>query len=124
MASTSDIRNGLCINHTNDIWTVVEFMHVKPGKGAAFVRTKLKSVTSGRVLEQTFPSGHKIEEVQVDRRQFQFLYTDDAGYNFMDLETYDTIIMPTAQISGDAANIPSVAFTSAPYCSNSRTASG
>lgn len=100
MASTSDIRNGLCINHSHDIWTVVEFMHVKPGKGAAFVRTKLKSVTSGRVLEQTFPSGHKIEEVQVDRRQFQFLYTDETGYNFMDLETYDQISMATKQIDG------------------------
>ena len=100
MASTSDIRNGLCIKHTHDIWTVVEFLHVKPGKGAAFVRTKLKSLTTGRVLEQTFPSGHKIEEVRVERRQYQYLYTDEAGFNFMDLETYDQIAINGKIIDG------------------------
>ncbi len=100
MASTSEIRNGLCINHSHDIWTVVEFMHVKPGKGAAFVRTKLKSLTNGRVLEQTFPSGHKIDEVRVERRSFQFLYNDEAGFNFMDLESYDQVAIDGKLIEG------------------------
>ncbi len=70
MASTADIRNGLCIEFNNDIYTIVEFQHVKPGKGAAFVRTRMKSVTTGRVLENTFPSGHKIDVVRVERRKF------------------------------------------------------
>ena len=89
MASTSDIRNGLCINHNNDVFAIVEFQHVKPGKGAAFVRTKLKSMTTGRVLDHTFPAGHKIQVVRVERRKFQFLYNDDLGYHFMDQETYE-----------------------------------
>ena len=67
MASTSDIRNGLCIEFNNDIYKIVEFLHVKPGKGAAFVRTKLKSLTTGRVLDNTFSAGHKIEDVRVER---------------------------------------------------------
>ncbi len=91
MASTADIRNGLCIEHSNDIFSVVEFQHVKPGKGAAFVRTKLKSLTTGRVLDNTFPAGHKITTVRVERRKFQFLYNDDMGYHFMNTETYDQI---------------------------------
>ena len=78
MASTADIRNGLCISYNNDIFTIVEFQHVKPGKGAAFVRTKLKSLTTGRVIDNTFPSGHKIDDVRVERRKFQFLYKDDS----------------------------------------------
>ncbi|HRD82138.1 MAG: elongation factor P [Saprospiraceae bacterium] len=89
MASTADIRNGLCIEYNNDIFTIVEFQHVKPGKGAAFVRTRMKSVTTGRVLENTFPSGHKIDVVRVERRKFQFLYPDDAGYHFMDNDTFE-----------------------------------
>lgn len=91
MANTSDIRNGLCLNYNNDIFTIVEFQHVKPGKGAAFVRTKLKSLTTGRVLDNTFPSGHKIDEVRVERRKYQFLYKDEMGYNFMNNETYDQV---------------------------------
>ena len=74
MASTSEIRNGLCIEWNNDIFTVVEFQHVKPGKGAAFVRTKIKSLTNGKVLETNIPSGHKIDIVRVERRKFQYLY--------------------------------------------------
>ena len=70
MASTSDIRNGLCINFNHDIFTVVDFQHVKPGKGPAFVRTKLKSLTSGKVIDNTWPSGHKIDEVRIERRKF------------------------------------------------------
>ena len=93
MASTSDIKNGLCIQYNNDIMQVVEFQHVKPGKGAAFVRTKLKSLTTGRVLDNTFPSGTKIDEVRVERRKYQFLYKDDMGYHFMNNETYDQVAL-------------------------------
>jgi elongation factor P len=99
MASTSDIKNGLCIEHNNDIMVVVEFQHVKPGKGAAFVRTKLKSLTSGRVLDNTFPSGHKIDIVRVERRKYQYLYKDEAGFNFMDNETFDQITVDDAVIN-------------------------
>ena len=91
MASTADIRNGLCIEYNHDIFTIVEFQHVKPGKGAAFVRTKLKSLTTGRVIDNTFPSGHKIDDVRVERRKFQFLYQDESGYNFMDNDTFEQI---------------------------------
>lgn len=91
MASTSEIKNGLCIEFSNDIWTVVEFQHVKPGKGAAFVRTKLKSLTHGRVVDNTFPAGHKIDVVRVERRNFQYLYKDDMGYHFMNNETFEQI---------------------------------
>ena len=89
MANTSVIKNGLCIDHNNDIWQVVSFQHVKPGKGAAFVRTKLKSMTSGKVVDNTFPAGHKIFPVRIERRKYQYLYKDDMGYHFMDNETYD-----------------------------------
>lgn len=91
MASTADIKNGLCIDWNNDIFMVVEFQHVKPGKGNAFVRTKLKSMTSGRVLENTFPSGHKIDTVRVERRKFQYLYNDESGYHFMDNDSYEQV---------------------------------
>lgn len=91
MASTSEIKNGLCINYNNDIFSVVEFLHVKPGKGAAFVRTKLKSLTTGKVLDNTFPSGHKIDVVNVERRKFQFLYSDDSGFHFMDIDNYEQV---------------------------------
>ncbi len=91
MASTSDIRKGMTINHSNDIYKIVEFMHVKPGKGAAFVRTKLKSLTTGRVIDNTFPAGHKIDEVRVEARQYQYLYNDDSGYNFMNNENFDQV---------------------------------
>lgn len=99
MASTADIRNGLCIEFNNDIFTIVEFQHVKPGKGAAFVRTRMKSVTTGRVLENTFPSGHKIDVVRVERRKFQFLYPDDAGYHFMDNDTFEQTSIQEDMIS-------------------------
>ena len=98
MATTSDIRNGMCINMNNDIFKVVEFQHVKPGKGAAFVRTKLKSLTTGKVLDNTFPAGHKVDDVRVERRNFQFLYSDDMGYHFMNNETYEQINISEAMI--------------------------
>ncbi len=91
MASTSDIRNGLCIRYNHDIYKIVEFLHVKPGKGPAFVRTKLKSVTSGKVLENTFSAGHKIEDVRVETHKFQFLYNDGEFYHFMNTEDYTQI---------------------------------
>jgi len=91
MASTSDIKNGLCMNYSNDVYKVIEFLHVKPGKGPAFVRTKLKSLTNGKVIDNTFPAGHKIDVVRVERRDFQYLYNDDTGYHFMNNETYEQV---------------------------------
>ena len=93
MANTSEIRNGLCIDYSNDIHTVVEFLHVKPGKGPAFVRTKLKSLTNGKVIDNTFPASHKIDVVRVERRKFQYLYNDGEGYHFMNLESYEQIAL-------------------------------
>lgn len=91
MADTSDIRNGMCLEYNNDIFTVVSFQHVKPGKGNAFVRTKMKSLTTGKVLDQTIPAGHKIDEVRVERRPHQYLYNDDMGYHFMNTENYEQV---------------------------------
>ncbi len=91
MASTSDIRNGLCIRYNNDIYKIIEFLHVKPGKGPAFVRTKMKSVTNGKVLDNTFSAGHKIEDVRVETHKFQFLYNDGEYYHFMNTEDYTQI---------------------------------
>lgn len=94
MATTSDIKNGMCIEFNNDIWSIVEFQHVKPGKGAAFVRTKLKSLTKGKVVDNTFSAGHKIDQVRVERRHFQYLYKDDMGFHFMNMENYEQIQLP------------------------------
>ena len=91
MASTSDIRNGLCIRYNHDIYKIIEFLHVKPGKGPAFVRTKLKSVTTGKVVENTFSAGHKIEDVRVETHKFQYLYNDGEFYHFMNVEDYTQI---------------------------------
>ncbi len=91
MANTSDIRNGLCIEHNNDIWIITEFQHVKPARGGAFVRTKLKSLSNGKVVDNTFIGSAKIKDVRVERRKYQYLYGDDNGLNFMDNETYDQI---------------------------------
>lgn len=98
MATTSDIRKGLCIRHNNDIYKIVEFLHVKPGKGPAFVRTKIKSLTTGRVLDLTIPAGHKIDDVRVETRKFQYLYKEGDMYNFMDIETFDQIKLPESAI--------------------------
>ena len=87
------------MNFNSDIWTVVEFLHVKPGKGPAFVRTKLKSLTTGKVVDNTFPSGHKIDEVRVERRVYQYLYKDDMGYQFMNNETFDQLTFEEALIN-------------------------
>lgn len=91
MATTSDIRNGMCIHYNHDIYKIIEFLHVKPGKGPAFVRTKLKSITSGKVLENTFSAGHKIEDVRVETKGYQFLYKDTDFYHFMNTEDYTQI---------------------------------
>lgn len=91
MATTADFRNGLCIEFNNNLFTIVQFQHVKPGKGPAFVRTKLKSLTSGKVIENTFSAGVKINLARVERRPYQFLYKDDLGFHFMHQETYEQI---------------------------------
>jgi elongation factor P len=91
MASTSDIRKGLCIRYNNDIFKIIEFLHVKPGKGPAFVRTKLRSVTTGRVIDNTFSGGHKIEDVRVETRTYQFLYAEGENYHFMNTDDYNQI---------------------------------
>lgn len=91
MATTADFKNGLCLEFNNDLFTIVQFQHVKPGKGAAFVRTKLKSLTTGRVIENTFNSGVKVNVARIERRPYQFLYKDDMGYHFMNLENFEQI---------------------------------
>lgn len=91
MATTADFKNGLCLEYNNDLYTIVQFQHVKPGKGAAFVRTKLKSLTTGKVIENTFPAGVKVDVTRVERRPYQFLYADDMGYHFMHLETFEQV---------------------------------
>lgn len=93
MATTSEIRNGLCLNYNHDIYKVIEFLHVKPGKGPAFVRTKLKSLTNGKVIDNTFPSGHKIDVVRVERRTYQFLYKEGNDFHFMNNETFEQIML-------------------------------
>ena len=91
MATTSDIKNGLVIEFNHDLFSVVEFQHVKPGKGPAFVRTKLKSITTGKVIDNTFSSGHKITTARIERHPYQFLYKDDLGYHCMDTNTYEQV---------------------------------
>ena len=98
MASTSDIRNGLCIKYNHDIFKVIEFLHVKPGKGPAFVRTKLKSVTNGKVIDNTFSAGHKLEDVRVETHKFQYLYNDGDFYHFMNQEDYTQIQLVEAAL--------------------------
>lgn len=93
MASTSDIKKGLCIKYNHDIFKIIEFLHVKPGKGPAFVRTKLKSVTSGKVIDNTFSAGHKIDDVRVETHKFQYLYPEGDLYHFMNTEDYNQITL-------------------------------
>lgn len=102
MASTSDIRNGLCIKYNNDIYKIIEFLHVKPGKGPAFVRTKLKSVTTGKVLDNTFSAGHKIDEVRVETHKFQYLYSEGETYHFMNTTDYSQIALQEAALDAPA----------------------
>jgi elongation factor P len=99
MATTADIKNGLCLEMNGDLFSVVEFLHVKPGKGAAFVRTKLRNMKTGKVIPHTFNSGVKINIQRVERRPYQFLYKDDMGYNFMHLETFEQVPIPEETIN-------------------------
>jgi len=101
VATTNDIKNGTVLRLDGQLWTVIEFQHVKPGKGGAFVRTKIKNVMTGKTIDKTFNAGLKIETANVDRRDFQYLYQDGADYVFMDTSTYDQITIP-AEIVGDA----------------------
>ena len=103
MASTSDIRNGVVLNIDGQLWNVIEFQHVKPGKGGAFVRTKLKNVVTGKVVDRTYNAGAKIDVENVDRRDYQYLYRDGDSFVFMDTSDYDQVNIP-ATVVGDAAN--------------------
>jgi len=98
MASTADFRNGLCFIFKGEIHTIVSFLHVKPGKGPAFVRTKLRNIKTGRVIENTFNSGVKVEDVRVERRQYQYLYKDDSGLNVMNTQSFEQISIPESMI--------------------------
>ena len=100
MISTSDIRKGLCIKYSNDIYKIIEFLHVKPGKGPAFVRTKLKSVSSGKVVDNTFAAGHKIDDVRVENRKYQYLYNDGETFHFMNTEDFNQIEVNKSIIEG------------------------
>ncbi|MBK6263751.1 elongation factor P [Marivirga sp. S37H4] len=98
MATTADFRNGLCIEYNHDLFVITEFQHVKPGKGPAFVRTKLKSLSTGKVLDNTFTAGHKVTTARIERRPQQFLYKDDLGLHFMDSSTFEQISIPEEMI--------------------------
>lgn len=103
MATTADIKNGVTINYNDQLFTIVEFQHVKPGKGGAFVRTKLKNVVTGRVIDNTFRSGEKIEVVRLEDKDMQYLYQEDEFYVFMDQETFEQVSVP-ASVVGDQIN--------------------
>ena len=103
MADTSIIKNGLVINHKNNLFKIIEFQHVKPGKGGAFVRTKLKNVKTGQVIDETFRSGEKIEEIRLDAQNFNYLYKDSENYFFMNNDTFDQISLDRNAI-GDSAD--------------------
>lgn len=103
MASTNDLKNGMVLNIDGQLWSVVEFQHVKPGKGPAFVRTKLKNVLSGKTIDKTFNAGVKVDTATVDRRDMQYLYKDGTDFVFMDSDTYEQIPI-SGDIVGDAAN--------------------
>jgi elongation factor P len=103
VATTNDLKNGMTLNIDGQLWNVVDFQHVKPGKGGAFVRTKLKNVMSGKVVDRTFNAGVRVEQASVDRRDMQYLYREGDDFVFMDTETYDQPHIPEATV-GDAAN--------------------
>lgn len=101
--STADFRNGMCIEYNNKLCVIVEFQHVKPGKGGAFVRTKLRDIKTGRVVDYTFNAGTKFDSVRLETKKMQFLYSDGTDFNFMDMSTYDQLAIP-AETVGSAAN--------------------
>ncbi len=98
MANTSDIKNGLCIKHNGKLFQIIEFQHVKPGKGPAFVRTKIRQIDTGKVLDHTFSAGHKIEIVRIENRDYQYLYQDGEDYVFMNSSTFEQVNIPPAMI--------------------------
>ncbi|MBN1339927.1 MAG: elongation factor P [Bacteroidales bacterium] len=102
MATTSDFRNGLCLEMNNDLFSIVEFQHVKPGKGGAFVRTKLKNLKTGKVIPHTFNAGVKVDIARVERRPYQYLYKDDTGYIFMHSNTFEQVSIPEEVIDAPA----------------------
>ena len=99
MASTADFKNGLCLEYNNDLYMITEFQHVKPGKGPAFVRTRLKNIRTGKVIDNTFSAGHKVVTARVEKRPHQFLYKDDIGYHFMDNSTYEQVSIQESLIN-------------------------
>ena len=101
MATSNDLKNGLVLNIDGQLWTVIEFQHVKPGKGPAFVRTKLKNVLTGKVVERTFNAGVKVETASVDKREMNYLYNDGSGYVFMDNQTYEQMTL-TEEVVAEA----------------------
>ena len=103
MATTNDLKNGMCLDIEGTLWTVIEFQHVKPGKGPAFVRTKMRQVLTGKVVEKTFNAGVKIEVAILEKREMQFLYKEGEDFVFMDNKTYDQMNISAATV-GDAAN--------------------
>lgn len=100
--STADFKNGMCIEYNNKLWTIVEFQHVKPGKGGAFVRTKMRDVKTGRIVDNTFNAGTKFDSVRMETRKMQYLYNDGSDFNFMDNNTYEQEALP-ADVVGDVA---------------------
>ncbi len=98
MATTADIKNGLCIKHNDKLFQVIEFQHVKPGKGPAFVRTKIRQIESGKVLDHTFSAGHKIEPVRIENREYQYLYQEGSDFVFMNNETFEQVNIPSKMI--------------------------
>ncbi|MFM2038324.1 MAG: elongation factor [Bacteroidota bacterium] len=98
MATTADIRNGLCIKHNEKLFQIIEFQHVKPGKGPAFVRTKMRQIESGKVLDHTFSAGHKIEPVRIENREYQYLYQEGSEFVFMNNETFEQVNIPAKMI--------------------------
>ena len=100
MATTADFKNGMCLDIDGQYYFIKEFLHVKPGTGPAFVRTKLRNVKTGRIIDKTWNSGVKVDEVRIERRPYQFLYKDDMGYNFMHTETFEQVAIPGESIEG------------------------
>ena len=98
MATTSDIKNGLCLNHNGKLVQIIEFQHVKPGKGPAFVRTKMRQIESGKVLDFTFSAGHKIEIVRIENREYQYLYKEGDSFVFMNNKNYEQVNIPREMV--------------------------
>lgn len=98
MADTSDFRTGFTLRFKGELWSIMEFQHVKPGKGGAFVRTRLRGVTTGKVIDETFRAGEKVDEVRLEKRDYQYLYNDGEFFTFMNLETFDQVQLPVDKL--------------------------